>query len=791
MSRPVRIVARVVFAVSLLILTVAAVAPLIPAEGLSAPVGEALAEALERRVEITGDIRWRLFGGIGLRIGSVIIHDDPAIGLEPVAYVDSLDVGLRISSLWRGRPVFSYIRLVEPSVNLAKSAAGVWNFPPLLGRAFTGSARGSAPLPQLQVRDGRLNFRDGDTKSVFYFSNADVDIWPDEGAGQAAAFRFEGAPARTDRPAQSFGSFSGGGRLLFPAAGENRVELNLHMQRSAIAEVMTLLAGRSFGLEGFVASNARLEGPLSAIGIEGELRLAELDRRYPILGQAPEPLLPYRGRLDVSDQGLLLETLPGGDELLPLSIQLRASSYLMDPEWEMTVALRRMPLEALTPVAREMGIGPAEGVTWTGVVTGAVDWSSAAGLHGDLTVEEASVNVNGAGFGVSDAKLRLGDGRIDVPSATLLVDQEQTARAVISYETGEGTLRLALDTKELSLESQRAVWEVLTGETEPFPLRSFQGGTFAGRVECSRTGRQEAVWSGRITVEGSSIAIAGLSSPLSVESARVAFSPDGIQVTRLRGNIEGLALAGQYDFRANDPRPHYFDITFEQADATDVEALLLPTLERSRPGFIARTLRLRPSPPPEWLASRRAAGKLRVAELSAGSLRLTGVECDLYWDGAHLQLLNFRGTGGRTRLSGRLDIDLARPAPEYLVRAAVSGLRWQGGTLDAEGRLTTSGSGLSLIANAFAEGSFHARNVRSADGATWSQVSGCYEMSIDRALPRLTLPCLEIRQARRTYYGWGATTLTGGLNLELFSGEERLNASASLIPFTIKLGPNP
>ena len=50
MSRPVRILARLVFTIGLFILVLAASLPFVPADDFGKPVGRALAAALERRL---------------------------------------------------------------------------------------------------------------------------------------------------------------------------------------------------------------------------------------------------------------------------------------------------------------------------------------------------------------------------------------------------------------------------------------------------------------------------------------------------------------------------------------------------------------------------------------------------------------------------------------------------------------------------------------------------------------------------------------------------------------------
>src|SRR5665811_2277094 len=116
-----------------LVILVAAglVAPYLNADRFGDRIRRAMEQALDRKVEIAA-VRFNLFRGPGFTLQGVVIHDDPAVGVEPFAYVTSIEARIRFTSLWRGRLEFSSLRLEQPSVNLVKSASGVWNFQPLL-----------------------------------------------------------------------------------------------------------------------------------------------------------------------------------------------------------------------------------------------------------------------------------------------------------------------------------------------------------------------------------------------------------------------------------------------------------------------------------------------------------------------------------------------------------------------------------------------------------------------------------------------------------------------------------
>ena len=61
----------------------------------------------------------------------VVIHEIPSIGIEPIAYVETMECGRASGPCWRGKFVISSIRLEDASINLTKTGRpewGRWNF---------------------------------------------------------------------------------------------------------------------------------------------------------------------------------------------------------------------------------------------------------------------------------------------------------------------------------------------------------------------------------------------------------------------------------------------------------------------------------------------------------------------------------------------------------------------------------------------------------------------------------------------------------------------------------------
>ena len=124
-------------------------APRIRADSYGQRLRAALERALGRKVEIRGPVRFSLLRGPSLSAADVVIHEDPSIGFEPAAYMDSVTVRPSLWSLLGGRFVIASIRLEDATLNLAKSG-DKWNFTSFINRSVMSTA------PAIHVRNGRI-----------------------------------------------------------------------------------------------------------------------------------------------------------------------------------------------------------------------------------------------------------------------------------------------------------------------------------------------------------------------------------------------------------------------------------------------------------------------------------------------------------------------------------------------------------------------------------------------------------------------------------------------------------
>ncbi|MGH9591580.1 MAG: AsmA family protein, partial [Bryobacteraceae bacterium] len=368
---------------ALLVLLVAAV-PYLPAGVFRWSIQRALERGLGRQVE-AGDVHFTFFPGPfpgpGFTLDSVTIHEDPRAGIEPFAHVETLGARVRILSLFRRKLEFSSLNLEDATVNLVKTDAGPWNFQFLLDT----SAATAGAMPNIRMCGGRVNFKFGDTKSVFFFDDADLNVAP--ASDGSLELRFGGAPSRTDHSAQDFGRFFVRGTT---SPGNRRLDFDVELEKSALAETLRLIDPRGFGVHGTIALNAHLSGPPNHLDVSGDLQVADIHRwdLLPTPGSGWQ--LGFGGTLDLRGEHLDLQsTAPTPDT--PVVIRFRAWDFLETPHWDAGADLAQVPLDTLFKIGQHMGAPLPEDLTAEGTVSGSVAYNQQDGMAGRVALRDASL----------------------------------------------------------------------------------------------------------------------------------------------------------------------------------------------------------------------------------------------------------------------------------------------------------------------------------------------------------------------------------------------------------------
>jgi AsmA protein len=771
----------------LAIVIVGFAAPRVSAERFRPRIQAALEAALNRPVHL-GKVHLNLFTGPGFTVDDVLIDDDPAAGIEPFAHVESLQARIRWSSLFSGTLAFSSLRLATgergdaPSVNVVKLPAGPWNIQPLLDRhAQSGGSHGGG-VPDIQIRGGRINFKFGDTKSVFYISDADVDIYPNE-SGEVVV-RFSGAPARTDQASQSFGELTARGLLQPGTNGESRLNMGVHLDRTAISELTRLFHGSDIGVHGYVLADAKLDGPLSKVDITGNLNISDVHRWDLMPAPGEGWTLNYRGLMNLTGHHLELATVAAtAAQPDPVSVEFRLDDYLTAPKWSGNLQFRDLPAASLVETARHFGAPLPPGVQVEGQVEGGIGYSSQSGFDGQLALAKASVKFSEGGSAQFDsAQVLIADGRVALAPADIEMDDGQSAQIEGEYSLDNSHSALRISTRQLTAGAAHLL------DTAAIPLlEQIHQGSWKGSVAYEKTGDNPGVWSGQYDLQNAVIEIPGLASPVRLVSATVQMSDQGIQLSRMRGRAGTVKFEGECRYDAAATHPIRLRLTVPQLQLGDVETLMLPTLRRNE-GFLARAFR-RDQPLPKWLDERDAEITLQVLNLMNADAPLGDLSAHAIWRGPSINVSSLEWRLDSMHASGKLAVNLAKAEPAYELNATVENFDYRNGQLDIDGELQTSGIGTALLLNLRSKGTFDGRGIMLASDSEVREVSGSYRLGGLSGVPRLLLSNVQVLQGADTLVGQGASQPDGHIVLELASGRKQVRLTGMLLPVHPEFAP--
>jgi hypothetical protein len=760
-----------------LLLVAAVAAPYIAADRYGGRLQASLERALGRRVELKARLTFSLLHGPAFRVdgnggSGVIIHEDPALGLEPIAYVGALEVRPCLWRLLLGKFVIDSIRLEDASINLTKTGPasewGRWNFASMVSPSMIRA------LPAIQVRGGRINFKFGNEKTIFYLTGADADIGPPVAIGRGWDVDCAAQLARTDRPATGLGSFHLKGKWYVEP---ERVDLNLAISDTGLNELTALMRGEPGGIHGDVSAQLHLAGPVDGIGVLGRLRIDDV-HRWDLLPTRSSGLpLDIRGRIDLIKQQVYLESNSTRDVPLPISVRLRITDYLSQPHLALGLNWNHFPAGPLMQLARDMGAQFPPKLELAGTVDGAMGYSGQGTLQGTLGFHGAALAIpDSPPLRFEDAYLVIDHGHVRLSPASVLSAAGERATLEADYSIDDEILDLAIATASMnvaSLRSQVALAAV------PW-LDKLESGEWSGQLRYRLSSRKSA-WSGDLDVRNAQIAVPGLADPLLLASAHARLDGSHLALGKIDARAGKIAFTGDYQYESEAPRPHRVRLRADTLDAADLEAEFQPTLRRDS-SLIARAFGR--SSVPAWMKQRAVEGSITVNRLELGTAAVDDLKARLVWDVSRVELDNLSGSIGGAPLSGKAAISLRGAHPVYSLDARVKGLDLPYGSLDAQVSADTQGTGPQLLANLRAEGTMSAAALDFGTALPWRCVSGTFSFAWSGSTPKLRLAALRFNTGGEIYTGQGVTQDGGRLLLTLTNGPKEVRISG--LPSALK-----
>ncbi|MGA2903086.1 MAG: AsmA family protein [Candidatus Korobacteraceae bacterium] len=726
---------RMMWAVVLVFLLALVLPPFINVNRYRGRAAGAISRALGREVTIS-NIELKLLPRPGVVLYNFLAADDPSYGAEPMLRADTVTAYLRLTSLWRGRLEIGTLDLDNPSLNLVRRADGHWNLEELVERASQASPAPTAKrrpetrsrFPYVEAASGRINFKLGDVKKAFAFTDADFALWLE--SENLWGFRVEARPVRTDVAINDTGTLKLEGR--FQRASNLRdtpIYMKLSFNDGPLGQLTKLFCGRDRGWRGNVRASAVLTGSPAALGITLDARVDDF-RRYDIaLGEALRLRTHCTGTYSSMNDALydVRCESPVGPGLL--RVRGDAQGWGADGGYEWDIAGENIPAARVAALARHAKKDLPSDLTATGEVEavfsvrkspgGAPQWSgggrtSSLALEADVLKQELELGevqfaVPGNKPQASDSK-RKRSTRLARPPITnagfhLVVKPFAMPLGAPSPATGSGEI----DTESYSLH--------LSGSAELGRLlrvaQAFGIGTpgigLAGVAQVdvgtvgSWTGFASPAPSGKMQVRTATAELQGVSEPLLIDTASILLVDQLVKVTSFTAAFrQGTQLTGSASFPVHCTAPEncvlQFDVRSGDASLARLNQLLNPAFSR-QPWYHLLSIGKRHE---EALLKLRASGHFSAPHFELGGVTANNVDGTLELSSGKLRIHELRADLLGGHQDGSWLADFTVSPPRFVGNGIISKLsmsqlawlmhdNWAAGAVDAEYSLTLSG----------------------------------------------------------------------------------------------------
>jgi hypothetical protein len=698
-------------------------------------VAGAISRALGREVTVS-NIELKLLPRPGVVLDNFVVADDPSYGAEPMLRADTVAVYLRLTSLWRGRLEIGTLDLDNPSLNLVRRADGHWNLEELVERASQTSSAPTAKkrpearprFPYVEASSGRINFKLGDVKKAFAFTDADFALWLE--SENLWGFRVEARPVRTDVAISDTGTLKLDGRFQRAAnLRDTPIYLKLNFSDGPLGQLTKLFYGRDRGWRGDVRASAILTGSPAALGITLDTRVDDF-RRYDIALGEPLRLRTHctgtYSSLDDSLYDVRCES-PVGPGLL--RVRGDAQGWGAGGGYEWDIAGEHIPAERVVAAARHAKKDLPVDLTATGEVEavfsvrkppgGAPQWSG-GGSTSSLALQA----------GVLKQQLELGEVQFAIPSNNPEAPGSKRKRSPHQVQQPVTNVGFQLVVKPFAMPLGAPSPATSSGEIDAdrYSLhvsgsaelgrllnvaQAFGIGTpgigLAGVAQVdvgtvgSWMGFASPAPSGKMQVRAATAELQGVSEPLLIDSASILLADQLVKVTSFTAAFsQGTQLTGSASFPVHCITPEscvlQFDVRSGDASLADLNQLLNPAFSR-QPWYHLLSIGKRTD---NALSKLRASGHFSISHFAIGGVTTSNVDGTLELSSGKLRIHELRADLLGGHQDGSWLADFTVSPPRFVGNGIVNKLsmgqlaslmhdNWAAGAVDAEYSLTLSG----------------------------------------------------------------------------------------------------
>jgi hypothetical protein len=653
-----------------------------------------------------------------LEVDAVTIGEDPAFGHEYFLRADQMTAGFRWLGLLRGHIEFGTMSFTRPSLILVRNSEGRWNLerwlPPAQPAATNGVSAVSAPpraqatyhLQKIDFDEGRINFKVGDEKRPFAFTNVSGSV--EQVSPGRWEVKLEAQPWRSGVALQETGTLQVTGDVAGTSARLQPAQLRLHWGKVSLADLFRLATGNDSGVRGQFAldGNASVgigapasDTPSNAWRFTLQARATNI-HRWDLNERDDNPKI----NVDVKGMWELATTQAQVEELrveLPHSKLIGIAELQTSGSNQWSAQIQDFAVEGEDLLAWYRAFQPnvAEEVALNDFMTGSVAvggwplrWENGAmeGRAGSLRLPgQLTARLDPFRGNIREGKIEFNGFRMKLPvgvtpqtasekadknagKARVSVTSENAIEAALTQDstTGHGAVRLNLHLADVA-----PVFKLTAAFG--YPLNKgweYEGG--ASGVFALNWGRgwKDVRRNGSLELVKSRLQVAGLNEPLQIEEARLEWK-DGVRGAVL-GKVDAFGTGWSGTISEAGPNAETeektwrFQLHADHLDATELDRWVGP---RSRPNWLQRLL---PSllgssdsaHASELLRRVSAEGELTADTFTAEKIKLTKAQAKLSLHALHLDVKDAEAQWAGGTVRGEMQAVFA-PKPQYELEA--------------------------------------------------------------------------------------------------------------------------
>ena len=725
---------RMVWAILLIVLLAVLVPLFVNVNRYRNRVAEAISRALGREVTVSR-IELKLLPRPAIVLSNFVVAEDPNYGAEPMLRADTVTAFLRLTSLWRGRLEIGTLDLDSPSLNLVRRSDGHWNVEELVERA---SQVASAPttktrpevrprFPYVEASSGRINFKLGQVKKAFAFTDADFALWLE--SENQWGIRLEARPMRTDVDVHDTGIFKLDGRFQRASSlRDTPLDFKFTFSGGPLGQLTKLIYGRDRGWRGNVRSSASLTGTPAALGVTLDARVDDF-RRYDIaVGEALRLLVHCTGTYSSPDDALhdLQCQSPVGAGVI--EVRGNAEGWAAGG-YDLSVSAERIPAARIVAFARHAKKDLPADLTATGEFEGVFSVRKQPGGT-PAWAGGGRTNLLALRSGVLKQDLQIGAIEVVVPKPN--APSSPHPKRSVSHKAiqppANPELRLLVKPFPIPLgaispATASAVFDEdhysvnLKGEAELARLLNIAKALGVGTPGVGLAGATQVdldvagtwvgfappVSSGNMQLHSATAELQGVSEPLLISSAAATLADREMTVTSFTAAFaKGPEISGSASFPVHCTAPEsctlHFDIRSDDASLARLNQLVNPSYF-NRPWYHPLDIGQRHE---DALLRLHASGHFSSARFELGMAVANNVSATVEFDAGKLRVRDLRADVLGGRHNGTWTADFTVAPPTYsgtgsMTRVSMAQLgtlmsdNWAAGAVDAQYSLAMRG----------------------------------------------------------------------------------------------------